>query len=165
MGPNRLFRNVCKVLESAVLICFAFFFCLFVAVSGFRREVAENCALLGYYVMSNGDFRFPYAEMAVISLLHSTVGPPPDILSLSLPPPRVRRAFSLSFFYFSSMLLSCCNSPSLIIYQFLLHCLPFHTFSLFPSLPIPLLLGHFSYCPSLPRFSTYRLPHPEFQCC
>jgi hypothetical protein len=25
-------------------------------ISGFRREVAENCALLGYYAVSSGNF-------------------------------------------------------------------------------------------------------------
>jgi hypothetical protein len=29
-------------------------------ISGFRREVDENCAVLGYYVASSGNFYYHY---------------------------------------------------------------------------------------------------------
>ena len=71
------------------------------------------------YPLSSGNF----LPMFWDNLLHSTVRPPLDIL------PWVRIAFSLfpsslslSFFHFTSILLSCCISPSLpfIIHQFIL---------------------------------------------
>ena len=59
------------------------------------------------------------------------------------------------------MLLSFCFSHSLsfIIYQFLLLFLPFPLSSVsFSALPV--LLRHFSSCPSLPQFSTKRIHRP-----
>jgi hypothetical protein len=32
-----------------------------ISISGFRREVAENCALLGYYAASSGNFSCHYS--------------------------------------------------------------------------------------------------------
>jgi hypothetical protein len=32
-----------------------------ISISGFRREVAENCALLGYYAASSGNFSYHYS--------------------------------------------------------------------------------------------------------
>jgi hypothetical protein len=43
--------------------------------SGFRREVAENCALLGYYAASSGNFLPTFGEkLSVLSSCHSKDG-------------------------------------------------------------------------------------------
>jgi len=36
-------------------------------ISGFRREVGDNCALLGYYAASSGNFLTKFIELSVKS--------------------------------------------------------------------------------------------------
>ena len=41
-------------------------FCSTFAISGFRHEVAENCALLGHYAASSGNFLLKFRDNLLV---------------------------------------------------------------------------------------------------
>ena len=123
--------------------------------------------------MASTSILFPYAVTAVpILQLCSTLGPPAGYSALLTRTASLTPFFASDFFFnlfhFTSVpslslpfLLSFCFSNYLSFFFFL----PSVSFRIgsFPSSPV--LLRHFSSCPSLPRFSTDKLHvHFELHC-